>query len=164
MFLDCELGRHHSAWRPAYRRCLILLPLLLGLIWWNLRAAPDLPGNDLLTLQITHHAGGSILPGLSSHLLVSTHTFLEMLHYAVWIVAVPLVANRTIPWRLTNVPLARRSIAWRKALLIVLATGAIATVILWAGFLGNYPLTRDIYFTVALLHVLAEVPFLLRLL
>ncbi len=39
-----------------------------------------------------------------------------------------------------------------------------AVVLFWAGFLTDYPLTRDIYFTVAMLHVLAEVPFLLRLL
>jgi hypothetical protein len=32
----------------------------------------------------------------------------------------------------------------------------------WAGFLIDYPLTRSLYFTVALVHVLAEVPFLLR--
>jgi hypothetical protein len=35
---------------------------------------------------------------------------------------------------------------------------------LWGAFLADYPLTRDVYFTVATLHVLAEVPFLLRLL
>ena len=32
----------------------------------------------------------------------------------------------------------------------------------WACFLADYPLTRDVYFTVAILHVLAEFPFLLR--
>jgi hypothetical protein len=37
-------------------------------------------------------------------------------------------------------------------------------LVLWGGFVADYPLTRDIYFTVAMLHVLAEVPFLLRLL
>ena len=37
-------------------------------------------------------------------------------------------------------------------------------LLLWGAFLTNYPATRDIYFTVAMLHVLAEVPFLLRLL
>ena len=31
---------------------------------------------------------------------------------------------------------------------------------LWAGFLADYPLTRDVYFTVAMFHVLAEVPHL----
>ena len=40
----------------------------------------------------------------------------------------------------------------------------LVSLVLWAGFLSNYPLTRDIYFTVAMLHVLAEAPFLLRLL
>lgn len=35
-------------------------------------------------------------------------------------------------------------------------------IVLWAGFLANYPLTRDVYFTLAMLHVLAEVPLLLR--
>ena len=40
----------------------------------------------------------------------------------------------------------------------------IVVLLLWGCFLANYPLTRDVYFTVALLHVLAEVPFLLRIL
>jgi len=35
-------------------------------------------------------------------------------------------------------------------------------VALWGGFLADYPETRDIYFTVAIVHVLAEIPFLLR--
>ena len=35
-------------------------------------------------------------------------------------------------------------------------------LLLWGCFLADYPTTRDVYFTVALLHVLAEVPFLLR--
>jgi hypothetical protein len=37
-------------------------------------------------------------------------------------------------------------------------------LVLWVGFLADYPLTRSVYFTVALLHVLVEFPFLLRLL
>ena len=163
-FLDRELGKRHLAWQQVFRRCLLLLPIMLGMIWWNLWHAPHLPGTDVLAIQITNHAGGSILGGISSHLLVSTHTFLEMLHYVVWIVAVPLVANRAIPWKLTNVPLARRSASWRWALSAVLVIGAAITIALWAGFIANYPFTRDLYFTVAVLHVLAEVPFLLRLL
>jgi hypothetical protein len=34
--------------------------------------------------------------------------------------------------------------------------------VLWVSFLADYTTTRNIYFTVALFHVLAEVPFLLR--
>lgn len=163
-FLDRELGRSNVSWQRVFRRCLFLLPIMLGLIWWNLWNSPHLPGADVLSVQIANHAGGSILSGISSHLLVSTHTFLEMLHYAVWIVAVPLVANRAIPWKLTNVPLAKKSASWRRALSAVLVIGAAITIALWAGFLADYPLTRDLYFTIAVLHVLAEVPFLLRLL
>jgi hypothetical protein len=85
-----------------------------------------------------------------------------MLHYGVWVVAIPLVGLRAAPWRLTGVPLARRSPAWRGVVVGILAAGAVVVLVLWAAFLADYPTTRDIYFTVALLHVLAEVPFLLR--
>jgi hypothetical protein len=163
-FLDREIGRMRPDWRVAYRGCLLLVPAALGLLWWNLAGSPDLPGNDWLRQQITQHAGAGILDGISTHLLVSTHTFLEMLHYGVWIVAIPLVSVRMVPWRLTNVPLARRSSIWRGAILAAIAAGVLVMLVLWGGFIANYPLTRDIYFTVAMLHVLAEVPFLLRLL
>ena len=39
-----------------------------------------------------------------------------------------------------------------------------AVVVLWFGFSIDYSTTRDIYFTVAIAHVLAEAPFLLRML
>jgi hypothetical protein len=119
-----------------------------------------LQGNDLAT-RITDHAGASIVTGVSSHLLVATHTFLEMLHYGIWVVVIPLIAYRARPWKL-DVPLARRSLSWRRGLLIVLGLGVVVVLLLWGCFLADYPLTRDVYFTVALLHVLAEVPFLLR--
>ena len=45
-----------------------------------------------------------------------------------------------------------------------LAVSAIIVGTLWLCFLADYSTTRDVYFTVATLHVLAEVPFLLRLL
>lgn len=160
--LDRELRRSRPEWRPAYHACLTAVPLLLGLLWWRLANTPSLPGEDVLTLRITQHAGAGILTGVSTHLLVATHTFLEMLHYGVWVLAIPLIGLRSAPWRLTGVPLARRSATWRLALAGLLTTGAVVVLALWGCFLANYPLTRDVYFTVALLHVLAEVPFLLR--
>ncbi|MBS0209000.1 MAG: hypothetical protein JSS27_08615 [Planctomycetes bacterium] len=162
-FLDRELGRQRPAWQGTYRACLACLPLFLAALWWRLASAPSLPGVDALTLRITSHAGADVLGGVSSHLLVATHTFLESLHYAIWIVAIPLVSFRAAPWQLKNVPLARRSMTWRRALAGVVAAGALVMLLLWACFLANYPLTRDVYFTVAMLHVLAEIPFLLRL-
>ncbi|QDU27872.1 hypothetical protein ETAA8_29630 [Anatilimnocola aggregata] len=163
-FLERELARAKSPWLTAYRGCLALLPLLLGLLWWTLRNTPDLPGEDILSLQISQHAGDGILSGISTHLLVATHTFLEMLHYGVWLIAVPLLAGISKPWQLEQLPLARRGQIWRIGIACLLALGLIIVIALWAGFAADYPLTRNVYFTVAMLHVLAEVPFLLRLL
>jgi hypothetical protein len=164
VFLDRELAIHRPQWQRTYRRLLVALPLALAGLWWHLADAPSLPGSDALTVRITSHAGANILSGVSSHLLVATHTFLEMLHYGVWLVAIPLVSLRRLPWRIASVPLARRSRAWHVAIVGLLAIGALAVIGFWAGFLADYPRTRDVYFTVAMLHVLAEVPFLLRLL
>jgi hypothetical protein len=162
-FLDRELGRRRPEWRSAYRKSLALVPVLLGVLWWRLAETPHLPGEDLLTLQIANHAGANLLSGVSSQCLVATHTFLEMLHYAAWIVAIPLVGYAGTPWTLRKVPLAQKSPVWKGAIAIVLLSGIVVALALWAGFLANYPLTRDIYFSVAILHVLAEIPFLLRL-
>jgi hypothetical protein len=160
--LDRELKRSRPAWRPAFHACLLCLPAFLGLLWWKLADAPDLPDADKLYQAITSHAGHGILLGVSSHLLVATHTFLEMLHYGVWVLAIPLIGYRVAPWKLNAVPMARRSPAWRWGLYAFLAAGVLVVVVLWACFLADYTLTRNVYFTVALLHVLAEAPFLLR--
>ncbi len=160
--LDRELRRQRPSWRPAYHLCLCCVPLLLGLLWWRLAAAPPLPGADALSGRIAEHAGAGILQGVSSHLLVATHTFLEMLHYGIWVVAIPLVALRGGPWDLRRVPLARRSGVWRGFVVGLLVAGGAVVLLLWGCFVADYPTTRDVYFTVALLHVLAEVPFLLR--
>jgi hypothetical protein len=172
--LDRELRRSRPDWRPAYHLVLLAVPLLLALLWWRLESTPPVTpegspdaalvknaGQGILVGAIARHAGDDLIPTVSSHLLVAMHTFLEMLHYGIWVVVIPLVAYRSAPWKL-DVPLARRSPVWRRSLLAVLALGVVIVFVLWGCFLVNYPETRDIYFTVALLHVLAEVPFLLR--
>jgi hypothetical protein len=160
--LDRELKRSRPQWRPAFHACLACLPVFLGVLWWKLAGAPSLPDADELSQAVTRHAGADVLQGVSTHLLVATHTFLEMLHYAVWVVAVPLIGLRAAPWKLDAVPLARRSPAWRIGLYAFLGLGLAAVVILWGGFVADYTTTRNVYFTIALAHVLAEVPFLLR--
>src|SRR5262249_15497121 len=152
--LDRELRRSRPEWRPAYHACLAVLPLVLGLLWWRLAGAPSLPGDDALTVRITQHAGAGVLSGISTHLLVATHTFLESLHYSVWLIAIPLVGLRTAPWKLRSVPLTWGAPAWRVGLGCVLAVGVGVVLLLWACFLADYPTTRDVYFTVAMLHVL----------
>jgi len=162
LFLDRELSRRRPQWRRPYHACLLALPVCIGVLWWRLADAPPLAGQDMLTMRITQHAGSDILQHVSPHLLVATHTFLEMVHYGVWVVAIPLIAMKNAPWTLTGVPLARRSWGWRTTVAALLVCGGLVVLSLWAGFLGNYAVTRDVYFTIAIAHVLAEFPFLLR--
>ena len=161
-FLDAELKRRHSTWLRPYRLFLAALPVMLIVLWWQLAGSPNLPGHDALSWRITHHAGAGLFSGISTHLLVSTHTFLETLHYGVWMIAIPLAARRGLPWNVSTVPLAKKSMRWRRLVFAVPLVGAIIVLALWACFLADYPLTRDVYFTIAILHVLAEFPFLIR--
>jgi hypothetical protein len=161
--LDRELARSRRGWRPAYRAALACVPVLLGVLWWQLKDAPDLPGTDPVTTAITAHAGGGFLAGVSTHFLVAAHTFLEMVHYGVWVVLIPLVGLRSRPWELRTIPAARRGRGWGRGVAAVLLFGLLVVAVLWACFLLDYETTRRVYFTVAMLHVLAEVPFLLRM-
>lgn len=168
-FLDRHLRRTRpAAWRRAYHLCLATLPLFVGLLWWQLADAPALVvGQDALNLRITRHAGAAILPNVSNHLLVATHVFLETIHYSVWLLALPLVGGLQggAPWRFESLPLVRRSRrGWPRLIRTLLVASAFCVVLLWFAFLADYPTTRDLYFTLAMAHVLAEAPFLLRML
>ncbi len=163
--LDREMRRTRPEYRRIYHVCLLAIPVCLGLIWWNLAAAPNLPGDDLLSMRITQHAGSEYtdyLAGISSHCLVATHTFLEAVHYGVWLIAIPWLGRQANLWSVARMPLGRRSLTWTRALQMFLVMGASVVIVLWICFLRDYPITRDVYFTLAMVHVLAEVPFLLR--
>ena len=162
-FLDRHLRRTRPEWLPAYRRCLMLLPLLIGLMLWQLsRTAPLIDDNGLFW-RITQHAGAQLLPGISSHMLVSLHVFLEMLHYGVWIVALPTIGATGAIWTVKSIPIASHSRGFPRLIAAILIFSLIVVGVLWFGFSVNYTLTRDVYFTVAMAHVLAEAPFLLRM-
>jgi len=162
-FLDRQLGRTRRVWRRAYRACLALLPLALLVLWWGLASSTPLAEDGEVALRVVRHAGAGVLTGVSTHLLVSTHVFLETLHYGVWLVGVPLAAGTgLLPWRAGGVPLVRHERGWPRLIRALLYGGAAVVLLLWLCFLADYPTTRDVYFTFAMAHVLAEVPFLLR--
>jgi len=156
-FLDRQLRRTRPEWLNVYRRCLSLVPVILAVMIWRLSQTTPLADDNGLFWRITQHSGAQLLPQLSSHMLVSVHLFLEMLHYGVWIVALPLLAPQF--W---NFKAAKRGLPRLTPALLTLA--AVAVVILWIGFGRDYAQTRDVYFTIAIAHVLAEAPFLLRML
>lgn len=175
-FLDRHLSRTRPEWLRTYRRCLCLLPLLLIVLVWRLAQTQSLPDDNGLFWRITQHAGAQLLPNVSSHVLVSTHVFLEILHYGVWLVALPLIAptvkgskqpatgQRARIWFRESIPVARHPRGFPRLVVTGLAFGVFVVMLLWFGFSVDYATTRDVYFTVAIAHVLAEAPFLLRML
>ncbi|MFT7642743.1 MAG: hypothetical protein ACI9G1_004501 [Pirellulaceae bacterium] len=161
LFLQRELRRRRPSWLPTYYLVLCLVPILLAVLWIRLATSENLPGVDGLTDRIIHHAGASYFSGVSSHLLVATHVFLENLHYGVWLVAIPLLTFGRVPWRVAATPVAKKSASWRWVVRGVIFGGGAIVLLLWVGFAANYPLTRDIYFTLAIFHVCAEFTFLI---
>jgi len=162
-FLDRHLRRTRPEWLPTYHRCLILLPLLIVGMIWQLGHTSSLQDDNGLFWRITQHAGADLLPNVSSHMLVSLHVFLEMLHYGVWIIALPLIGATGAVWNIKTIPLARRRGGFPKLIAPILIFGLFVVALLWFGFSVNYPAMRDVYFAVAIAHVLAEAPFLLRM-
>lgn len=188
-FLDRHLQRTRPEWLRAYRRCLCLLPLLLAGMFWQLSREAALADDNGLFWRITQHAGAQLLPNVSSRVLVAVHVFLEMLHYAVWLIALPLIVRPRITKRtysserperipssvptqrsrrrlgnIMTVPLARHPRGFPKLVATTLAFAVFLVAVLWFGFSIDYATTRDVYFTVAIAHVLAEAPFLLKML
>jgi hypothetical protein len=143
---------------------LLSLPLILIVMWSILSGSPQQVSDNALYLRITNHAGAFLLTGVSSNLLVATHVFLETVHYAAWLILLPLTAGGFKFLRTENVALAKPGTRWPRITRLVLMCGVAVVFILWAAFIADYPTTRDIYFAFAIGHVLAEAPFLIRML
>lgn len=163
-FLERQVRRTRPEWLRAYHLCLLSIPVFLILLWTLLAGQPNLPQDTNLFWRINQHAGAEILPSISSHLLVATHVFLESIHYFVWLLLMPLVDRRAIPWRLKDVPMFANANGIPKIFAAFLVFSMIVSITLWFGFAVDYPTTRDIYFAFAIGHVLAEFPFLVKML
>ena len=163
-FLERQIRRTKPEWLRAYHLCLASIPVFLLVLWVTLANQPNLPEDTNLFWRITQHAGSQILPGISSRLLVATHVFLETIHYAVWILLIPLVDLRAIPWKIREIPLFSNKSGFPKLVLAALCVSGLIVTVLWGGFAIDYTTTRDLYFAFAMAHVLAEFPFLIKML
>jgi hypothetical protein len=163
-FLERQIRRTKKEWLGAYRFCLLTIPFFLIGLYLLFSNAPDLSNETNLFWRISEHAGSGILPSVSSHFLVAAHVFLETLHYAVWILLIPLIDKRAIPWRVREIPLASPEKGLPKLVFGALVVSLLLVFALWLGFSLNYETTRDVYFAFAIAHVLAEFPFLVKML
>ncbi len=163
-FLERQIRRTKPEWLRAYHLCLATIPFFLITIWLAFASQPNLSEETNLFWRISQHAGSGILPGISSHVLVATHVFLESIHYFVWILLIPLIDRRAIPWRLDSIPLFSKKGGFPRLVTAAAAVAIVIAIALWAGFSLDYTTTRDIYFAFAIAHVLAEFPFLIKML
>jgi hypothetical protein len=163
-FLERQIRRTKPEWLRAYHFCLASIPIFLLVLWFVLSTQPNLSEETNLFWRIATHAGSEILPDVSSHLLVAIHVFLETIHYAAWILLIPLADRRAVPWRVGEIPLVSNHNGLKKIVYAVLAISVFLVMALWFGFATDYTVTRDIYFAFAIGHVLAEFPFLIKML
>ena len=162
-FLDRQLRRSRPEWLKSYHYGLAVLPIVIAGMCWYLSSTSSLPNDNGLAWRITQHAGADLLPRISTHLLVSVHVFLEMLHYLVWLIALPLLSIGSV-WTIRSIPIAKHPSGFPKLITAMVLIGLFLVGLLWFGFSVDYSTTRDVYFAVAIAHVLAEAPFLLRML
>jgi hypothetical protein len=163
-FLERQIRRTKKEWLTAYRICLATIPFFVIGLWFAFGRTPDLAEENYLFSVITNHAGSNILPSISSHFLVATHVFLETIHYSVWIILMPLVDRKAIPWKLKEIPLFANEKGFPKLVTVALVISFTLMIALWFGFSVDYVVTRDIYFAFAIAHVMAEFPFLIKML
>lgn len=162
-FLDRQMRRSRPEWLGAYRIALASVPAFLLILWFSLSSRPDLPSDSNLFWRIAQHAGGGLI-GVSTHFLVGSHVFLETIHYAVWIILIPLTDPRAMPWKFNTIPFFANRAGFPKLALLGLSVSAILVLVLWTSFALDYSTTRDVYFAFAIAHVLAEFPFLIKML
>jgi len=152
-FVGRQIAKSRPEWLPQFRTVVVALPLL-ALFVVSARAAQP----SLNAVQFS-----SFVPMVNSPSLLALHAFLELLHYGGWVLLLPAIGLATRPWDLHTIPLIRHRLGWPKLVTGTLAIGAAAVLLLWILFLLDFPTTRAIYFSVAIVHVLAEVPFLIWL-
>lgn len=163
-FLERQIRRTKREWLTTYRICLATIPFFVIGLWFGFGKTSNLAEENYLFSVITNHAGSNILSGISSHFLVATHVFLETIHYSVWIILMPLVDKKAIPWKLSEIPLFANEKGFPKLVAVALMISFALMIALWFGFSADYVVTRDIYFAFAIAHVMAEFPFLIKML
>ena len=153
-FAKRQIARSRPEWLPGFSAiAAAIIPLGLVVV---LRAPTAAAGRDWATLNL----GFSPIPGAPA--LVALHAFLELLHYGAWAILLPSIGMASAPWDVRNIPLAR-GVNGSRFVPVFFGTAAAAVVLLWLCFLLDYRTTYDVYFSLAIVHVLAELPFLVRL-
>jgi hypothetical protein len=150
-FVHRQIARARPEWLTGFHKLAISIVPLAGFIVVSQRAASSAPA-------LASFVQLSLPPSL-----LALHAFLELLHYGAWVILLPAIGLASAPWNLNAIPLVRHREGWPRLMRTILIGGAAAVILLWICFAIDYRTTRDVYFTLAIVHVMAEVPFLVWL-
>jgi hypothetical protein len=150
-FIHRQIARTHPEWRAGFGKLAVVIGPLAMFIVASQRGASASP-------TLTSFVQLSLPPSL-----LALHAFFELLHYGAWVILLPAIGLAASPWNLDAIPLVRHREGWPRLMRTALLAGGALVILLWIAFAIDYRATRDIYFTVAILHVMAEVPFLIWL-
>jgi hypothetical protein len=155
-----ELRRTRKSWLNAYHRCLLAIPpCILFIIYLLQGTTSDIVSTKFLSDNTS--GGFSIFPDNLAPMFMALYGFMQMVHYGIWIVAMPIATSGWRRWRLDNIPVARNKPALMRTLAVAVPLlGVLAMPALWLGYKLDYTTTNEIYITVATLHVIAEIAFM----
>ncbi|MGE4159902.1 MAG: hypothetical protein AB7F75_12490, partial [Planctomycetota bacterium] len=117
--------------------------------------------DPLWSQRIAWQVGWPVL-GINPGFLISTHLFLELVHYMIWVLIIPAWGFRIRPHDTRTIPLAHLSPMARRAIKTILVGSTLFVLALWGGFSLKPHQTWEIYFTLAIGHVLLEFVFVLK--
>jgi len=149
-FVRRQIVKSRPQWSPQFRVIALALPLLAIFV---VSARAGQPVTSAVQFQ-------SFVPLANSPALLALHAFLELLHYGAWVMLLPAIGLASAPWDLRAIPLIRHRLGWPKLVSGSLLIGAALVALLWILFALDFETTRRVYFSIAIIHVLAEVPLL----
>lgn len=156
--LERELRRTRKAWLRGYHWCLLAIPLSVAVLAMGLQGTvSDTESNRLLTLSTP---GAQFFTGASPIMLLAVYTFLQMVHYGVWVLAIPIATQSWRRWRVDQMAFLRERKRLRPVVSVAIGCGVLTVLGFWFGFKLDYHTAIEIYVIMSLAHVLAEVPFM----
>ncbi len=155
--LDRELMRTRKDWVRPYRWCLLTVPLCIVflIIWFY--GQSSLVGSEM---TLSQSIASLIFAPSISPLYLGLFAFLQMVHYGVWVFAMPIAAQSWKRWRLNRIAVMRNRQPLSRVMSVVLMFGLASVGLFWIGFRVDFATTNQVYATVATLHILAEIPLL----
>lgn len=155
-----ELRRTRKPWLKTYHRCLFAIPpCVVALIYCLHGVTLDHVSTKFLSANA--NSGFSIFPDDVASMFMALYGFLQMVHYGIWVVALPLATESWRRWRLDRISIVRKRPLLAKVLALAIPiSGVLAIPVLWTGYGVDYATTNEVYITIATLHVIAELPFL----